>query len=80
MRVRELIKALEKLNPDLDLLVYTEDEDVVEPGQSMRFLYIDGVSTVVGVTSRDERGRVQIDLGLDPEARMIATLDVTSQF
>lgn len=80
MRVHELIKALEKLNPDLHVLAYTEDEDVVETGQVIRLLDIEGVSTLTGVTSRDDQGRVRIALGSAPEAQTIATLDVTSQF
>lgn len=80
MRVRDLIQKLQKLDPELQLLAVSEDEEIVEAGQLMRFLDVDDVSTMTGVTSRDSWGRMGIALGNAPGAQTIATLNVVVHF
>ena len=44
MKVKQLIEALRKLDPELDLLCYTEDDDLLRKSHGFRLLEIDGVT------------------------------------
>ena len=57
MIVRELIAALQRVDPDLDVYAYTEDEKLLRPGQGTRFLSIEHVdASGVAFEGRDAEG------------------------
>lgn len=80
MRVRELIGELSKLDPDLMVVCWTEDEELLDKGELFRILDIDSVSTVDGETCRDDNGRVTMKIGHGKNSTKLATLDIVSQF
>lgn len=80
MRVHELIHELSKLDPDLRVACWTEDEELLSDGEFFRILEIESVSTVTGETLRDEKHRVTMKIGAGERATTLATLTIVSQF
>ncbi|WP_331831803.1 hypothetical protein VUG52_16630 [Pseudomonas sp. LH21] len=78
MKVRELIEQLQKLDPALDILVTTEDPDVVNQGYLVRPFEIYDVSAFNVELSRDTLRRPQIAYASEGEGRTCAIIEVTS--
>lgn len=56
MKVKELIKELNKFNPNADVLCYSEDEVLVPKKHIFRILEIQDVSKVSATKNRTEDG------------------------
>ena len=80
MKVKDLIEELQKLDGDMDVLCYTEDEDFLAKGQLFRLLEIEDVDTVHGENARDADGVPTLKLGRSPKSELIATLNVSGDF
>lgn len=78
MKVRELIDKLSELDPSLEVILTTEDEDVVIPGNVVRPFEIINVSAVNVELSRDEMRRPQIASAAMGEGRTCAILEITA--
>ncbi|MBK7808760.1 MAG: hypothetical protein KA270_09745 [Saprospiraceae bacterium] len=52
MKVKELIKELNKFNPNADVLCYTEDEGLFKKDNGFRLLMIDHISKVTATKCR----------------------------
>lgn len=74
MKVKELIAALSKLDPDLPIICYSEEADAI------RVLEIDGVDTLEGEKIRDEKNVATLNLGNSLYSTKIATINVTLDF
>lgn len=78
MKVRELISQLQKLDQQLEVLCYTEDEPLLAPGHGFRLL---DIITIMVVEAEKVRGNDQIwsfKLGKGPHSQKHAIIEVTS--
>jgi hypothetical protein len=80
MRVRELQEQLAKFDPDLELLVYTEDDSLLAEGHLFRLLTIDYVDTTEGELVRGDDDVPSMRFGKSDASRAVVTLGVTSSF
>jgi hypothetical protein len=80
MKVGELQQQLSKLDPDVEVLCYSEDEALRGKNQAFRLLDIECVSTAEGERIRLDDERPYLRLGKSPESMVIAILEVTADF
>lgn len=80
MTVRELIAKLSALDQDLQVVCYTEDEELLAPGHIFRLLAIVDVDVAEGEKLRDSKGHPTMKFGSSPDATRLAVLDVTAHF
>jgi hypothetical protein len=80
MKVRELQQRLNKLDPELEVLCYTEDIKLVEGNMGFRLLDIENVDTTQGEQVRLDDGTPHLKLGKGPASVTLATLEVTADF
>tara|TARA_R110001592_G_scaffold363370_1_gene685400 strand:+ start:18554 stop:18799 length:246 start_codon:yes stop_codon:yes gene_type:complete len=58
MKVKDLVSKLEKLNPEMDLLCFSESEDLAPKGYFIRVMAIVDVTESGAKLSRDEKSDV----------------------
>jgi len=80
MKVRELISQMEKLDPNLEVYCYTEDERFATEGRPFWVLDLQHLQTVDAVLSRDEHGLPITKFENSSSARTIVTIDVSADF
>lgn len=78
MKVKELIEELQKLDPNLEVLVTSDDADVVIQGYLVRPFEIYDVSAFNVELSRDDKRRPQIAAASEGEGRKFAIIEITS--
>jgi hypothetical protein len=80
MKVADLIAGLRELDPDLEVVCYTEDEAALRPGHGFALFDIQEVTTTEGEMTRGEDQVPSLRLGAGPASQKLAVLDVTSDF
>jgi len=80
MLVRELQEQLSKLRPDLEVLCYTEDEELQGGGHIFRLFDIEAVTTTEGEKVRGDDGVPSLKFQKSDISKTFATLDVTLHF
>lgn len=80
MKVKELIAALSKLDPDLPVICYSEDEALLAEGHMFRLLEINHVDALEGEMMRDDNGVATLKLGNNLLSTKMASIDVTTDF
>lgn len=80
MKVSELIAKLEQVDQDLEVLCYTEDEDLLPNGHGFRLMDVVGVQVAEGEQVRGDDEIPSLKLGKSPSAIRFATVQVTSDF
>lgn len=80
MKVKELIAALESLNPELEVYAYCEDEFMDSSKTRFAFYSIDSADKTKAVLSRDSNRRVQIDFGDGQTGRELAIVSLLANF
>lgn len=70
MKVKELIEKLQKLDPQLNLVIYNESD--------IRVLEIVGITETDLTATRDEKGVVRIKFGKEKESTKYACIEITS--
>lgn len=80
MKVRELQQRLSKLDPELDVLCYTEDTKFVAADAHFRLLEIEDVNTTHGELVRLADNTPYLKLSKGPTSVVLATLVVTADF
>jgi hypothetical protein len=78
MTVRELMAQLERLDPALDVLCYSEDPDLLSQGQGFRIFEINRAEQMEAVPFRLEDGTPYLKLGKDSGSKLHAILTITS--
>ena len=76
MKVKELIAQLSAIDPELNILCYSEDESLVSGKNLIRLLEIDNVDVAEGEISRDDNGELQIKIGKGPHSSPVAFINV----
>jgi len=80
MKVRELQKQLNKLNPELEVVCYSEDEKLLVEDLGFILLDVLGVNITEAERLRLDDGTPYLKFGKGPAASAIATLEVTTVF
>lgn len=80
MKVRDLQEKLSKLDPGLEVVCYSEDEKLLTGNQGFILLDILAVDTSEGERNRLDDGFPSMTFGSGPNAEVVATLEVTSDF
>lgn len=80
MKVKDLQKQLSKLDPDLEVICYTEDEVFQNREKAFRLFDIEHVDTVEAERVRLEDNTPYLKIGKSPVSEVIGTLNITSDF
>lgn len=80
MKVRELQEQLSKLDPDLDVVCYSEDERLLVEGRGFVLFDVLAVSMAGVQRLRLDDGTPYLMFDSGPASAAIATLEVTSDF
>lgn len=80
MKVRELVERLEQVDPELDVVCYSEDEALLASGHIFRLLEISGVDTTEAEPVRGADEVPSLKLGKGPGSVRLAVIEVTSDF
>jgi len=80
MKVRELQEQLSKLDPELDVVCYSEDERLLVKGRDFILFDILAVSTAEAERLRLNDGTPYLTFDTGPASAAIATLEITSDF
>jgi hypothetical protein len=80
MKVRELLKHLDKLAPELAVLCYTEEERFLAEGRDFIPFDISDVSTAKAERLRLGDGTPYLKFDKRPRSAAMAILEVTSDF
>lgn len=80
MKVRELQEHLSKLDPELDLLCYSEDEKLLTEKRGFILFNIIALNTSEGERLRLEDGTPYLKFERGPNSVTMATLEITSVF
>jgi hypothetical protein len=80
MKVRELQEQLSKLDPELDVVCYSEDERLLVEGRGFILFDVVAVSTAEAQRLRLDDGTPYLTFDRGSASAAIATLEVTSDF
>ena len=80
MKVKEMMGALAKYDPDLEVICYSEGEQILPPRHLFRLLDLDGVDIVEGERQRDDNGVPGLKIGKSNAAMKHVVLNVTTDF
>lgn len=78
MKVKELIEKLNKMDQNLSIICFTEDEDLLEEEQMVRPLDIVDISTGQAELSRNDSGEAQIKFTRENPASSYVFIHITS--
>ena len=80
MKVRELQQQLNKLDPDLEVFCYSEDEILQSKGRMLSLFDIAAVSTTQAEMVRLEDNTPYLKLEKGPDSKNLAILEITLDF
>ena len=80
MKVKELQSLLSKLDPNLEVICYSEDPNLQSDGLFFRILDIEAVDTTIAEITRLDNNTPTLKLGKSSTSKEIVTLVVTSEF
>lgn len=80
MTVGELVKQLQRFDPKLEVLCYTEDPELQAKGHLFRLLAIVSVDTAEGEKVHGDDQVPTMKLGRTPYSQKFVSIDVTCDF
>lgn len=80
MKVRELQEQLRKLDPELEVFCYSEDEKLLTQDRGFILFDIQTIETIEAERFRLDDGTPYLKLVKNPAASAIAILEVTTDF
>ena len=80
MKVKDLIAELEKFDPELDVVCYSEDEALLPPGHLFRLFDIEDVAASEGEWRKGDDGVPSMKFVSSESARKHVFIHVTSDF
>jgi len=80
MKIRELIDKLKLLDPDLEVVGYTEDQDLLASGHLFRLFDIETVIVSEAEKTRADDGVPTYKLGKTGHSKPHAVLEMTGSF
>ncbi len=80
MKVKDLMDKLRRLDPELDVLCFSEDEALLPPNHMFRLLDIEHVSTIDVEKSRGTDGIPSFKIGRSDKSTPHAIIEVVADF
>ena len=80
MKVRDIQEQLSNLDPELDVVCYSEDERLLVEGRGFILFDVLAIGKVEAERLRLDNGTPYLKFGKGPASVAIATLQVTSDF
>lgn len=80
MKVKELQQKLSSLDPELDVICYTEDEALQKPGRAFVLLDVESVEATEAERIRLDDETPYLKIGKSPQSVTLVTLVVTTDF
>ncbi len=80
MKVKDLINAISNLDPEMDVICYSEDEKLFSGQHQFRILEIEGVDITEAEKRRGKDGIPTLKLGRSEYSKKLVTLSVTTEF
>ena len=80
MNVRELISRLNKYDPDMEVLAYSEDESLLKSGRGFIVFHVQDVADTQGEMTRLKDNTPSMKFGRSPSSKDYVTLDITAEF
>ena len=80
MTVRELVAALQKFDPNLDVYCFTEDDSLLAPSHEFRVLEISDVKSVSAEKCRGADDVLSLKMGSSESSSRHVLIDVTADF
>ena len=80
MKVKELKAQLEKIDPNLDVICYAEEDEDSDGSIVTRIFEIDDVTASEAERSRDKDGVPQLTFGSTDRSTKIAFINLLSDF
>lgn len=80
MKVRELLDKLRDLDAESDVIVYTEEQDLLGPGMQLRVLDIDDVRPLIAERTRLKDNTPYLKLGKSHTSVRLAAICVVGDF
>ncbi|MCY1440928.1 hypothetical protein D9M71_572220 [compost metagenome] len=80
MKVKELIEELNKQDPELEILCYTEDEKFLPPDHLFRLIDIENVSVLEAEKCRGDDGIPTLKIGTDGYTQKHVLINLLTDF
>lgn len=80
MKIKDLMARLGQLNPEIDVVVYSEDSTLLKEGQLYRVLDISNIDTARAVKGRGPMGEPSLRFEDSPAVVEIALIHVVADF
>ena len=80
MKVRDLVTALSKLDPNLEIYGYTEDEALATKDRPFHIFFLESTDVNIAELFRDKNHAPAIRFGDGDNARKIAFINLTTNF
>lgn len=80
MKVKDLIAALGKLDPNSDVYGYCEDESPKTAEKMFSVFFIDGADEQMAITERSEHGKPMLKFDSGQGSRKLVFISMTTDF
>lgn len=80
MKVKDLISDLGKIDPNLEIYGYSEDEYIATTKKPFRFFLVDSVSVNHVILSRDADGSPDAKFDSGPGSQKLALITMVADF
>lgn len=80
MKVKELLIQLSQLNPELEVICYSEDSELLPSKHGFRLLDIDTIDSIDAERVRGDDQVLSLKIGKSPTSEKFAIIQVTSDF
>jgi len=80
MKVKEVIEKLGRLNQDAEVIVYTEEQNLLGPGMLLRVLDIDEIRPLIAERTRLDDNTPYLKLGKSANSEQLAAICVVGDF
>lgn len=80
MKVKDLIAQLSKIDENLEIYGYSEDESISTHDKPFRLFFIDDVSTNAVILTRGNDGMPQASFSSGPGSQRLALINMSADF
>ena len=80
MKVKDLIFELEKIDPNLEIYGYSEDESIATSKKPFHFFFVDSVSMNRAILSRSTDGSPQAQFDNGHGSQKLALINMVADF
>ncbi len=80
MKVKDVLEKLSQLDPELDVLCYSEEESLVAKGHEFRLMDVESIGTITGEKCRCDDNVPSMKIGESEYSQQHVTLNVIGVF